>query len=330
MAKHVKQFPANKDGYKPAFIDFDGREAWLDIRRSFIGGSEAAILLNKSQWGSEYSLHMEKTGGAPSDFTDSTRMQWGRRLEYSIRDGIAEDMGYDDSSCLYAESTYMYKKGVAKMGSTPDAVFTHASKAVIEALGHVEGPGVLEIKNVDGLIHNQKWTDNEPPLQYIIQLQHYMAVMGYEWGVLGALAGGNQPYVYFYRAHAATQMAIETSCVAFWENIASGKTPPIDSSTASESTIKRMHPRAVVDEVDLTSDNELPLICASYKTAKVEEKEIGEKIRGLRSKIMAKVGDAAQARANGFLLKYPSRDVEAYTVKPRTQRTLTIKELVNG
>ena len=99
-----------------------------------------------------------------------------------------------------------------------------------------------------------------------------------------------------------------------------------DSFTIKLSLIERKE----ADEVDLTADNELPLICASYKIAKAEEKEIGEKIRGLRSKIMAKVGDAAQARCEGFVLKYPSRDVEAYMVKPRTQRTLTIKELVNG
>ena len=44
-----------------------------------------------------------------------------------------------------------------------------------------EGHGVFEIKNVDGLIHKQQWTENEPPVQYIIQLQHYMYVLGYSW-----------------------------------------------------------------------------------------------------------------------------------------------------
>ena len=328
MALLVNDFPAAIDGYMPECKVYNGRAEWLDIRRGYTGGSEAAALLGASMWGSVYSLYMEKTGATPPDFTDSTRMQWGRRLEYSIRDGIAEDLGYDQNECLYTESTYFYRDGPARLGSTPDAVLQYPSHAVHEALGDdIEGPGVFEIKNVDGMIHNQKWTDDEPPLQYIIQLQHYMAVMGYTWGVLGALVGGNQPYVYFYRRHDPTIANIIVASKKFWQNIEDGKEPPVDGSTATEKAIKARYPRSVGDEVDLTGDNELPTLCSDYLGLKKEEKDLTSKIRAIKNKLMDKIGDAGAATTNGFVLKAPSRDVAEYVVAARTQRTLTVKEM---
>merc|ERR1711965_355788 len=183
-------------------------------------------------------MYMDKTGQKPDDFSDSTRMQWGRRLEYSIRDGITQDLQYDADECLYMEDTYLWANGPARLGSTPDAILAYPSYKVIEALGEVAGPGVFEIKNTDSLVHKQKWVDDEPPIQYIVQLQHYMAVTGYEWGVLGALVGGNTPYVYFYRRHEPTIEAIKAASVEFWQRVEDGNPPPIDDSLATENTIK--------------------------------------------------------------------------------------------
>lgn len=331
MATKVTELPPALSGFAPEAMYFDGRAEWLEIRKKFIGGSESATLLGHGMFSSPYALYMDKTGGAPDMFTDNVRMVWGTRLEYSIRDGIAQDLGYDLDECLYCEGVYFYANGPARLGSTPDAVLPYPSYKVHEALGEdVTGPGVFEVKNVDSLVHHQKWTDDEPPVQYIVQLQHYLAVTGYEWGVLGALVGGNTPYVYFYRRHQPTIDAITSACLEFWQGVDEGKAPAIDDSGATENTIKAMHPTDNGAELDLTSDNELPTLCAEFKQQKAAEKEIGAAIRGLRSKIMEKVGDNRKVHTNGYTVNAPSRDVDGYWVNPRTQRTLTIKELNNG
>jgi predicted phage-related endonuclease len=327
MAKLVSEIPAALDGYAPNRLSYEGRKQWLDIRKLHIGGSESATLLGHGMFDSMFSMYMDKTGQKPDDFSDSTRMQWGRRLEYSIRDGIAQDLQYDPDDCLYMEDTYLWANGPARLGSTPDAILAYPSYKVIEALGEVAGPGVFEIKNTDSLVHKQKWVDDEPPIQYIVQLQHYMAVTGYEWGVLGALVGGNTPYVYFYRRHEPTIEAIKAASVEFWQRVEDGNPPPIDDSLATENTIKAAYPRDNGLEADLTGDNELPELCQQFKEKKAQEKELGSAIRGLRSRIMEKVGDHKKVNTNGYLISAPSRDVEAYMVNARTQRTLTIKEL---
>ena len=327
MAKLVSEMPPSVDGYTPNKMTYDGRAEWLGIRKGFIGGSESATLLGHGMFSSEYAMYMDKTNQSPDDFTDNTRMQWGRRLEYSIRDGIAADLQYDPDECLYTEDTYFWANGTAKIGSTPDAVLPYPSYKIIEALGDVQGPGVFEVKNTDSLVHKQKWIDGEPPVQYIVQVQHYMAVMGYEWGILGALVGGNTPHVYFYRRHQPTIDAIEAASVKFWERVEAGKPPHVDDSVSTENTIKAMYPRDNGVDADLTGDNELPALCQQFKAKKAEEKELGTVIRGLRSRIMDKVGEHKKISTNGFLISAPSRDVEAYMVNARTQRTLTVKEL---
>lgn len=327
MAKLVSQMPPALDGFKPEVITHDGRAQWLAIRKKFTGGSESATLLGHGMFSSVYAMYMDKTNQAPDSFKDTPRMAWGRRLEYSIRDGIAEDLGYDPDECLYTEDSYFHANGPARLGLSADAVLPYPSHKVLDALGEVEGAGAFEIKNTDSIVHKQKWIDGEPPVQYIVQLQHYMAVMGYQWGVLGALVGGNTPFVYFYKRHQPTIDAIEAASVEFWERVEAGKPPPIDNSVATENAIKSVYPRDNGIDADLTGDNELPDLCLQFKEKKAEEKELGSAIRGLRSRIMEKVGDHKKVSTNGFLVSAPSRDVEAYMVNARTQRTLTVKEL---
>ena len=41
------------------------REAWLELRRHSIGGSDAAGIVGLSKWASPYSVWAEKTGRLP-------------------------------------------------------------------------------------------------------------------------------------------------------------------------------------------------------------------------------------------------------------------------
>lgn len=326
MALVIDRMPLTNKGDEPLTLAFEGRKQWLEIRKKYIGASESATLLGYGMFSSPYALYMEKTNQAPDTFTDNTRMAWGRRLEASIRDGIAEDLGYDPQDCLYGDEIYVYKEGPERLGCTPDAVLAYPNHRVHIALGDVQGPGCFEVKNVDGIIHKQKWTEDEPPVQYLTQLQHQLAVTGYEWGVLGALVGGNKPMTYFYRRHEPTIQAIKSAALAFWEAVDQGKPPAIDDSQATEKTIKAMHPRDNGADLDLSADNELPQVCADFLAKKKAYRELDKEIRGLKSQIMEKLGDARTADVLNFSIKAPTTEVEGYWVEARTQRTLTVKE----
>lgn len=327
MARQVGKFPAALNGFKPKQIKFKSYEHWLELRKNNTNGTDSSVLLGHNMFTSVYSLFMEKTHQVGTDFTDNMRMQWGRRLESSIRDGIAEDLGYTDEQVFVCENSYFCVDGEERLGATVDAVLEKPTPEIIKGFGKVvKGAGILEIKNVDGLMHKQKWTNNEPPIQYILQLQHYMAVFGYEWGILGALVGGNTPLVYFYERHEPTIAAIKKASLAFWQNVADNNPPAIDNSNATAETIKRRDYNVNELEVDLTHDNELPSVCENYLNIKKEISKLDKEVRGYKSVIMDKIGENSAASVNGFYIKAPQKHVEEYTVKARTQRTLTVKE----
>ena len=327
MAKIVGNFPAALNGYKPKEIRYKSFEHWLEVRKSHTSGTDSSALLGHNMYTSEYAIYMEKTNQVKSTFTGNVRTVWGNRNEATIRDGIAEDLGYEPDQVLICENAYFCIDGKEKLGATVDAVLEAPTPEVIEGFGEkVKGAGIFEIKNVDSLIHKQKWINDEPPLQYILQIQHYMAVFGYEWAILGALVGGNTPYVYYYKRHEPTIKAIKKASIAFWQRVADNTPPPIDNSNATAETIKRQNGDVKELEADLTQDNELPSVCENYLKVKKEISKLDKEVRGYKSQIMAKLGENSSANVNGFYVKAPSKYIEAYTVDARTQRTLTVKE----
>lgn len=327
MAKIVKNYPAAPNGFKAEFLEFQNKQGWLDLRKRFTSGTESSVLLNQNDFTSEYALFMDKTNQINNDINDTTRMLWGRRLENEIRDGIAQDIGYKPSDILVCNTKYFYSGCDAKLGATPDAIFKQPTDKVIDAFGKIViGAGIFEIKNVDGLIFKQKWTNNEPPLMYLIQIQHYMAVFGYQWAILGALVGGNSTHVYYYERHEPTITAIKKASIKFWDNVNNNITPIIDNSEVTAEIIANKYAVVKETEADLTSDNELPEVCEKYLKLKSEVSELNKEVRGLKSKIMDKLGENSAAIVNGFYLKAPETKRNGYTVQPRTQRTLTVKE----
>ena len=57
--------------------EVDGTQAWHDLRRSGVGGSDIAKILGVSPWGDSYSLWYEKTGDSVAAEQTSPLMEAG-------------------------------------------------------------------------------------------------------------------------------------------------------------------------------------------------------------------------------------------------------------
>ena len=68
------------------------REAWLELRRHSIGGSDAAGIVGLSKWASPYSVWAEKTGQLPEQ-PDNEAMRQGRDLEDYVARRWSEETG---------------------------------------------------------------------------------------------------------------------------------------------------------------------------------------------------------------------------------------------
>ena len=58
------------------------RDAWLKIRTSGIGGSDAGTIMGSNPWKSQYQLWLEKTGQVEAeDISNKGPVYWGTKLE---------------------------------------------------------------------------------------------------------------------------------------------------------------------------------------------------------------------------------------------------------
>ena len=70
------------------------REAWLKLRNSGLGGSDAAVILGANPWKSRLALWAEKTGQLPpEDLSKNMRVYWGQKNEANIADWFEEETG---------------------------------------------------------------------------------------------------------------------------------------------------------------------------------------------------------------------------------------------
>ena len=58
------------------------RQAWLDLRKKYIGGSDAAVVVGVNTHRSPFALWLEKTGQAEAeDLSNNTRVWFGQEAE---------------------------------------------------------------------------------------------------------------------------------------------------------------------------------------------------------------------------------------------------------
>lgn len=151
------------------------REEWLQERRKGIGGSDAAKVLGVSRWGGPLSVYLEKKGlYVPEDPGEPA--YWGTVLE----DVVARE----------------FEKRSGLRVQRQNKIFTHPDYPWMLAnidrriVGQNKG---LECKTASNFMGDE-WEGDELPDAYYIQIQHYMAVMGWEACWVACLIGG-QRYV---------------------------------------------------------------------------------------------------------------------------------------
>lgn len=296
--------------------------AWHERRARNVGGSEVAALFGcQPEYAlSHFALWQVKSGAVPRPEIDSMRARWGQRLEAVIAEGIAEDQGW-----TIEKGGYVEHPTVAGMACTLDYVIT---------TGHprceADGPGTLEIKAVDWLVHKRQWGE-EPPPHILLQDMHQLACTGFRWGCNAALIGGNQPaQPYDFDARPKIIAEIERRVAAFWQSIRDGQCPPVDGSNSTAQILKALSPEAKPgSEIDLSGNNEAPEHFANLRQARLEKKAAEAKERAAANWIMSVVKDAEIIKSDGLVIA-TAKTVKGkgYAVAPTSFRQLQLKEAV--
>lgn len=208
-------------------------EEWKEQRRKGIGGSDASVVAGLNKWKSPIRLYLEKIGEFKDD-EQNEAMYWGSKMEGLIAKEYSERTG-----------NYVERRNFILIHPDHDWMIANLDR-VIYPSDDSKGPGVLECKNVSEY-RKEEWKDDEIPPEAYCQLQHYLAVTGYEWGVIAALVGGNK---FIWKEFGRDEEFIN-SLVAleadFWKRVEDRNPPPMDGSEDSAELLETMYPESIPD-----------------------------------------------------------------------------------
>jgi putative phage-type endonuclease len=292
-------------------IECKDRDTWLQTRRQGIGASEAAAVCNASTRYSPSDIWGFKVGLLEEDAAElREEMEWGLLLE----DDVAEKYSRETERLVIIPKPYTISRSTKYpwMQATLDAEIAPIDD---------RGPGLLQIKTA-GFMKKEDWSD-EPPLHYLIQVQHELAVQGYQWGTLVVLFGGARFHMLWTDITRNDQFieALIEKEQAFWELVTTETPPPLEGESGIE-LLKRLFPKHEPGKVI-----ELPLEAVDWHqdlvAVKEELKILKDKENELKNRFAAVLKDAERGvLPSGDSYLYKLIEKKEYTVKPQSYREL--------
>ena len=261
------------------------RDHWLQLRTQDLTSTEISALFGLSPYMTEYELWHRKQCGDVVELEPNERMEWGLQLEAQIAAYIAEKRGWE------IESFDAYHRDPeCRIGASFDFL-------IVGGATDRDLPGLLEIKNVDGLVYRNKWIDDgegnvEAPEHIELQVQHQMLLAGVSWAAIGVLVGGNSHRVIFREADQVVQTAIMRAAAKFWQSIDDNNPPSADYS-ADAKLIIDMHQHAQKGQV-LQADMPLEVLIAAYAELSKEAAKVESEKKALKAEILEQIGTASK------------------------------------
>lgn len=273
-------------------------EEWLKARQSGIGGSDAGTILGVNKWKSKTQLFFEKVNPELKQQVDNEFIYWGNVLE----DVVAKE---------FETRTGKKVRKNNKMLRHPEHKFMLANLDRVI----VGEKALLECKTTSQYNIDQ-WKDDEIPASYLCQIQHYMAVTGYEKAYIAVLCGGNQ---FIWKEVPRDDELIEIIINAekdFWyNNVLAGVIPEIDGSDATKDFLNHMYKD--IDETEVQLSDDVETLLTALEQVKQEEKELKELKTQYENKIKHILGNNLAGKTSGYQV----------TWKPQVRKTLDTKKI---
>jgi putative phage-type endonuclease len=265
---------------------FASREAWLEARQEGIGGSEAAIIMGASPWGSPYQLWTEKAGLVPPDDFETEILRFGRVIEPHI----AAEYGR-----LTGRQLVELGEWAIRQHPTFPYMFCTHDRIIAPIDGR--GPGVLSIKSAN-MWRGVEWLeDEEPPLPYQVQFQHELACSGLSWGSFAVLIWGKGVRWVDATRNDAFITELEVQCGEFWRRVREGDPPPVDGSDHTTQALRRLHPSETGEVIELPA--EAADWAVTIEACEAQIKELTAIKDGLRNRVRQLIGDASEGYVPG-------------------------------
>ena len=236
------------------------REEWLQLRRNGIGGSDASVIMGKNPYRSILQLWEEKTGKLPVTDNGNEFTYWGNVMEPIIRKEFMNRTGLKvrQKHAMIFHEEYPY-------------LFADVDGIVTDERGE---KCIFEAKTASQYKADQ-W-ENGVPEEYVLQVQHYLAVCGMNKAYIAALIGGNKfVFTIIYRDDSLIEELIVKE-KEFWEECVLTDTEPVvDDSEATQEYLNTKYSNSVASTIQLNVD--MKKVIAEYQ-------DVDSKVKNLRKR----------------------------------------------
>lgn len=248
------------------------REEWLKERQQGIGGSDAAAIAGINPYRTPLQVYFDKTGTAALEPEQSEAAYWGTVLEDVIAKEFSKRTGFK----------VQRKNAILKNIRYP-FMLANIDREIIDK---EQGNGVLECKTASAYLA-KKWEDNQLPDEYMLQIQHYLAVTGYQYAYIAVLIGGQRfDYKRVERDDEIIAQLIQIEG-DFWERIQNEDPPEWTGQGKEEEILSQMYPPEGLKEEETELPETVEELCREYQnTAQTaakydkKKKELSTLIKG--------------------------------------------------
>lgn len=262
-----------------------GTDEWHAARQNSIGGSEISSIVGLNPYESAYSLWAKKTGKIPNIVEENWAMRFGKAFEEPILKLWSEQH----------PEWEIYRTGTYQDGLLP---YRHANP---DALARNRETGewiVIEVKT-----GRQTW--ETPPAGYVAQVQHYLDILGFNRGILVAVAGMTW-YDYWIDRDEFEIEVQRQKAAEFYQCMYADQKPAWDGSEATYEAVRHQHPD--INENEAVEIDSLFLLV----NAQDAYDKANEELRFIKSQVLDAMGKAKTAfmEHNGEKIKIATRQAK--------------------
>jgi len=266
-------------------VGLDKRD-WLRYRKQGITGTDAGAIVGMNPYLSAFQVYQDKITDSIEEI-DNEAMRQGRDMEEYVASRFEEATG---KKVRRANAIYQNEKHPIML-------------ADFDRLVVGENAG-LECKTVSPYLAD-RWANGGIPFHYQMQVQHYLAVSGYEKWYICALVYGKDLIIREINRDEeliTNLIAIEEN---FWyENVVKRVMPDPDGSKACSEAISSMYKSADKEKtVQLPGFN--PLL---YRRMEIDEliKKLETEKNAIEQKVKLELGDASYGVTEDFRVAWSS------------------------
>lgn len=257
------------------------KEEWRKLRRSYLGGSDAAASIGLNSYRSPLDVVMDKKGGRE---IEETRAMWlGNQLEQTVADLFTKETGW---TVRKNNGVLISKEYPWMMANIDREVRTEDGKTAL-----------LECKTTRSW-NKEQWKDGKMPLSYELQCMHYLAVTGAEKCYLACLIGLEDFVIREIERDEETIRLLVDSERDFWKRCIEGEElPDPDGSSAYTKALSDRFSKGDQEEIlDLST-----ALIDMEEYFKVSDllKQLSEQKEQIEQEIKLRMGDHQTAQLRG-------------------------------